>query len=366
MVNQREYHTGTWEYINVASDYLIPFQWTGGSDSYGKHTITSIDTDGAGTDITAKFYGAELMTSWSLTGTGTWNTTAPQFTCTSTVAADIITSNSFTLTSGHVLKFYINLANFSNKEDWNLYIKKGAATVYTKTGFDTWTTLWGDGYIYFISAATGSDYTVVIECDESSRTVTTTTATGNQSLVVRSGLYYWYPGSQLTSGSFSNIFRLKIEHYYGVSSAYTYYSDWIDPCGFTGKAKIKVSSSYDYGGIKYAAGYVQYMYKAATIRRDPKAEITITGDSLNGERQNEKITAAVRYTMRMKCTESEFEALVHAMAGTIEITDGAGKVYDAQNVELGDPTMYRTNGIVELTFIDGNNINVWSRNNSAL
>ena len=108
------------------------------------------------------------------------------------------------------------------------------------------------------------------------------------------------------------------------------------------------------------------MYKDATIRRNPTAEVVITGDTLNGERVNEKITAAVRYTMRMKCTESEFEALVHAIGGTITITDGDGKEYDAQNVAISNPAMQRTNGVVDLTFVDGNNINVWTRNNSDL
>ncbi|GAF73169.1 unnamed protein product, partial [marine sediment metagenome] len=119
-------------------------------------------------------------------------------------------------------------------------------------------------------------------------------------------------------------------------------------------------------GVKYVDGYEQYMYKAASVRRDPQAEIEILGDTLNGERINEKITSAVRYTMRMKCTETEYEALVHAMGGTISIDDGDGKTYDAQNVALANPDMSRTNGIVELTFVDGNNINVWTLNNSDL
>jgi len=176
-------------------------------------------------------------------------------------------------------------------------------------------------------------------------------------------LYHWYDGSTLSiSGSnFTDIFRFKLTH-----NSVDYFTDWIDPCEYDNLAKVKISSSYDYGGKKYVDGFVQYMYKGATVRRSPQAQIEIIGDTLNGKRINEKITSAVKYSMKMKCTEPEFEALVHGMGGTIEITDGDGKVYDAQNVELSNPSWNEGNGIVELGFVDGNNINVWNRNNSAL
>ena len=197
----------------------------------------------------------------------------------------------------------------------------------------------------------------------STEVVTLVIPTGWTSKFYNSGTYWWYDGSQLSlaGGVFDDIFRLKLEH-----DTYTYFTDWIDPCGFTGKTKIEVSSSYDYGGIKYVDGYEQWMYKNATVRRNPKAEISILGDTLNGKRENEKITSTIRYTLKTKCTEAEFEALVHAMGGDIEITDKDGKVYDCQNLALEDPSWYRSNAVFEMSFIDGNNLNVWTRNNATL
>jgi hypothetical protein len=70
--------------------------------------------------------------------------------------------------------------------------------------------------------------------------------------------------------------------------------------------------------------------------------------------------------MKTKVTESEFEAFVHSINGTVTITDATGKTFTAINVELNDPTWYNGNGVMELSFTDENNINVWSRNNDSL
>ena len=157
------------------------------------------------------------------------------------------------------------------------------------------------------------------------------------------------------------MFILKIE-----SDASTWYSDPIDPCGFDGKLKFKVSSDEDFGGIKYDAGYEQWIYKDISVNRAPRADVEITGDSLNGEIVKEKTVSAVRFVLRMRVTELEYEAFVHSIGGDIEVTDRYGRVYDAQSVEITDPTWYRSNGVLEISFVDGNNVNVWSKNNSSL
>ena len=358
-LTNRDYYTGTWEYINVASDYMIPFQWCASSDH--DQTIYHVDTDGSETSIIGKFFeGSSLISGWTLTGTGSWTVASdvPHFSATDTDTDDYVTSNEFTLTKNKTLWCVINTDHFDDLTEWTLYVEKDGSTVATFASWDSW-----DGNAYYTAAATGSDYTLKIVTTDTDGVVTATGPIVYQSKTYRSGLYHWYDGSQLTSTGITidDIFRLKIVH-----DTDTFYSDWMDPCGITDKTKIEISSSYDYGGIKYVDGYEQFIYKEATVRRDPKAEIEIIGDTLNGERQNEKITAAVRYVLRMKCTEKEFEALVHGMGGTLEITDKDGRVYDAQNVALADPTMYRTNGIVELSFVDGSNISVWTRNNSDL
>ena len=356
-LSEREYHTSTWEYITAASDSLIPFQWTGGSDA--DYVITKIDTDGTEDIITGRFHdNATLISGWTQTGTGDWTVASDSILIAATDADsdDEITSNTFTLTAKKSINVTVSTVKFNDLEEWELRIEKDGTPVYTKTDWSAW-----DGEAYYTVATSGSDYTVVVKRTDSGGEISSTGILPTQTKTLQSGNYHWYPGSTLGSGPFDDIFRLRIVH-----GAYTYYSDWIDPCEYTDKAKITISCSQDYGGKKYVDGFTQFMYKDASIRRDPQAEIEILGDTLNGERINEKITAAVRYTMRMKCTETEFEALVHGMAGTIAISDGDGKAYDAQNVALANPAMSRTNGIVELTFVDGNNINAWTRDNADL
>ena len=357
-VNQRDYHLSTWEYTNGASDTIVPFQWIApASDSV--FAIYKVDIEDNETDITGKFYGGTtLVTGWTETG-GTWTVASDSIVISATDVddGDLITSNQFTLTSGRNVRVIVNTDDFSGNE-WDLRIEKDGTPVYTKSGWAGW-----DGLVNFPCTVTDSDYTVVIEGTDDDLTVSSTAISAFQSRIINSGLYTWYDGGALTAtaGNFTDIYRLKLTH-----GASTFYSDWIDPCGYSGKAKIEISSSYDYGGIKYAGGYEQWMYKVATVRRSPKAEIEILGDKLNGERKNEKITSTVKYTMRMKVTEAEWEALVHGIGGTIEITDHVGKVYDAQNVELSDPAWHNGNAVAELSFIDGNNISVFTRNNTAL
>ncbi len=349
----RPYYVGTWEYIIAASDYLIPFQYEV-NDSRSDLEVYSIDTDGAETDITSYFYGANLITGWTKTGTGTWSSSGAAIITGTTVTSDIQTSNSFTLTAGEAIYMNLDASAYTTAADYTIQLKKAAATI---TSFSL-----GGGVerMWHTVAATGSDYTIVIVYSGAGGSVTGNTPFGAVSTIYDSGTYRWYNGGQL-SGTLSGVFRLKV----GVSAEY-FYSDWCDTCGFTDKTKITISSSYDYGGIKYVLGYSQWMYKNATVRRAPKAEIEITGDKLNGSIIEEKKTSAVRYKITMKCTEAEYEALVHSIGGTLSITDQTGKSYTAVNIELNDPTWYRANGIVELSFVDSGNINVWTRNNSTL
>jgi hypothetical protein len=130
--------------------------------------------------------------------------------------------------------------------------------------------------------------------------------------------------------------------------------------------KFKLSSTVDYGGVKYVDGFEQWIYKDASVRRSPRAEIEITAEQRNGVRIDEKKVSTVRYLSKMKVTESEYAAFVHSAGGDIEITDYTGKVYAVKGLELSDPTWHRGNGILELSFMDENNVSVWTLNNTAL
>ena len=350
----RQYYKSTWECVNVTSAYMIPFQYST-SVSDVDYAISVFDTDDNETDITTNFQGAELITGWTETTTGTWTITGAQIAASNALTGDYVTSNQFTLTKNKRIKITVDTTKFSNLGDWTLSIKKGSDILEQEADWTTW-----DGTFHYVAAATGSDYTITIGVADDGRTVTATTPTGQQSLLYNSGNYWWYAGDELTSSALTGIFRLKIVH------TSTFYSDWCSADTFTDKTKIKISSSYDYGGIKYVDGYEQWTYKNAVVRRAPTAEIEITGDKLNGEIIEEKKVAAIRYKVTMKCTESEYEALVHAMGGTLEITDATGRVFNAVNIELTDATWYSSNGIVELSFVDSNNINVWTMNNSNL
>lgn len=353
--NQREYYASTWEYITAASDFLIPFQWEC-DEADTELAITAIFSDDSESIITGRFFsGSLLVTGWTLTGTGTWTIVGPTFECGATVVNDFITSNTFTLTENQLTRFTVDTGQYTGLANWTITILQGVSTVYNKADWSGW-----DGNIDFTPTVTAADYTVKIFTD-SVETVTTTIVPVLGSTIYNSGDFYWYDGSQLTGLLADGVFYLKLEQ-----GTCLFYSDWIDVCGFTNKTKVKISSSFDYGGVKYVDGYAQWTYKDATVRRAPRAEIEIVGDRLNGKIEEEKKTASVRYTLKMKVTEAEWEALVHGVGGTFEITDNVGKVYNAVNVELSDPEWHRSNGIVEMTFVDENNISVWSRNNSSL
>jgi len=348
----RLYYKSTWEYINAAPTYLIPFQFNVAAATQDL-TITAIDTDDAETDITSYFYGASLTTAWQKTGTGTWSSTGTRIIGGTAIDNDYQTSNTFTLTAGDVIFMGFDATKYSSATGFSVTLLKG---VTSKAEF----TIGTQESQWYEVAETGSDYTIQLLYEGSVGTVVTNTPDIKLSTINISGTYRWYDGTVLSS-ALSGILRLKVE-----SSTETWYSDWISVDTFTDKTKIKISSSYDYGTIKYVGGYEQWMYKNAVVRRAPTAEIEITGDKLNGEIVEEKKVAAIRYKVTMKCTESEYEALVHAMGGTLEITDATGRVFNAVNIELTDPTWYSSNGIVELSFVDSNNINVWTMNNSNL
>lgn len=352
----RPYYKGTWEYVNIASTYLIPFQFTSsGSDSI---TVETEDTDGNFEDITLGFINsqaANLVTLMTKTGGGTWSAAGAVISAGTIDTGGYMTSNTFTLTAG--VGYYLTMLPAYDTGDMEMKLQKNSVDQWSKT-IDPWV-----GEEYFTVDETDSDYSFVLI--NSSGAGSNCTATNTPFLytsdIVRSGDYWWYDGSQLVSTTLEGILRLRI-----TVGADIFYSDWCDVCGFDDKMKLTISSSYDYGGIKYVGGYEQWMYKNATVRRAPKAEIEVLGDKLNGAITEEKKTSAVRYKIAMKCTEAEYEALVHAMGGTLEIVDQTGKTYTAVNIELTDPTWYHSNGIVELSFVDSGNINIWTRNNTTL
>jgi len=346
----RPYYTGTWEMIQVASDYLIPFQFELADSGF---KIYAVDTNGDSTDITTYFDQAQKITSWTDSGSGL-SATGPVINSWTIAAGDYITSNTFGLSNGETFHLQVDPTAFSAPGDMLVSLRKGAATIWSDT-MDDFTDARVD------ADETTSTYSLRITYTSGPGPETATSNTpfvGRTDLVKEaSGNLYWYTGAQLSS-TITGAFYIRV----GTS----FYSDWMDACGFTGKMKYKISSSYDFGGIKYDEGYAQWFYKNASVRRGPRGEIEQVGSQRNGVLILEKSVAAVRYVIRMKCTEPEYEALIHSIGGTVEITDQFGKVYDATNIEISDPTWYRMNGIVEVSFVDTNNINVWTKNNSSL
>lgn len=351
----RPYYTGTWEYIHVGTDRLIPFQFVAsGSDL----TITRIESDGSESVNTTSFHAAfGKVTSWTHTGTGGHSSSGSQLLTWTPDPGDYWTSNNFSCTAGESLRLSLDPDEFENSALVAAQVRKGAVSVASMT-------MASDGVLYYTIPTTGTDYNIVIICTTTGiEMVSSNYPSARISTIYNSGNYWWYNGGALSSSpaNADPIFRIKI-----VCGASTFYSDWMEADVFTGKTKITLSSSYDYGGIKYTGGYTQWMYKDATVRRSPRAEIEVTGDRLNGAIIEEKKVSAIRYKLTMKCTESEYEGLVHAMGGTLTITDDTGRVYNAVNVEMSDPTWFRGNGVVELSFVDSNNINIWTYNNSSL
>ena len=131
--------------------------------------------------------------------------------------------------------------------------------------------------------------------------------------------------------------------------------------------KYTISSSVDYGGLKYdSASWSQYVWKSANVRRSPSVEVTQIGEEKNGQFIPEKRTSAVRYSVKMKATEQEFEAFVHSISGNVTIIDQTGYSFVTNKKEISDPSWYYSNGIIEITFVDEGNVNVYTLNNTAL
>ena len=349
----RPYYTGTWEYIQIASDYLIPFQfYSDGADSI---TIDKENADGDFTDITSFFINTtNKITSLSKTGGGSWYVISAEVISTGTVdAGGYMTSNAMTLTAGVPYVLFVESDAYSPRGSFEVSLEKaGSPVFYEDLG------LW-DGIKYFTVSTTGSDYTLKLE-NSSGSTANSVEANGleiYESLITNSGNYWWYNGDQLGT-AIQGVNRLRI-----TCGAETFYSDWMDTCGFDGKLKYKLTSDYDYGGVAYTTGYEQWIYKNASVRRSPRAEIDQVGTQRNGVLILEKSVSAVRYVINMKVTEAEYEAFVHSVGGTVEITDQTGKVYNATNIEISDPTWHRSNGLLEISFTDENNISIWTKNN---
>lgn len=356
----RPYFTGTWEYTIVTSDYLIPFQF----ESQLKYPtsdiiISTVDLDGVTTDISSKFHDTtNKIASWTRTGPVSSTFSGATITAMNLNSGSYITSNEFSMTAGESLRLDLDKSNFSDSGSATFVLLKDGVTVLSITG--DWSNS-NDNY-YFDIDITGADYAIRIIAGGGSLTASGATPTAVVSRIhLNADNYYWYDGGQLFSAIADSIYTLLIN-----DQGTLYYTDYLDACGFTETLKYLISSSFDYGKIKYNTGYQQWIYKNASVRRAPRAEIEETITQRNGKNIIEKSIAAVRYVIRAKVTESEFEAFIHSMGATVTVTDYTGKSYTAVNIEITDPTWYRGNGIMELSFVDENNINVWTRNNSSL
>jgi hypothetical protein len=137
------------------------------------------------------------------------------------------------------------------------------------------------------------------------------------------------------------------------------YKTYSDKC-----IKISISSLVDLSDVYYKGGFTQLLYKIANVRRSPSSKVEIIGDERNGVLVKEKITSAVRYSVKIKVTESEYQGLVYSLGCTWTITDQTGTVFTCNNIEIKDPEWYNGNGLCEITFDD--NVSVYSLNNSDL
>jgi hypothetical protein len=344
--SNRPYYTGTWEPIIVASDYLIPFQYVNTSSDFA---IFSIDADGNEVNQTSHFVSSTVNGNWNDSGSGLTSSGNTVISWTAG-AGDTITSDEFALTGGAAAKIEVDTSAYDTPVNYVLSLRKGVIVLYSVT-LASFT-----NPVYFDIDTTGLDYTLRIACGPGG-SVTTNNPSVKESEIHKSGSIEWYNGTQLGGYIVPTIYKLKI-----VGSS-TYYSDWLDRCGFDGKLKYKLSSEFNYGGIVYTVDYDQWIYKNASVRRSPRGEIDQIGTQRNGVLILEKSVSAVRYLMKMKVTEAEYEAFVHSVGGTVEITDQTGKVYNATNIEISDPTWHRSNGLLEISFTDENNISIWTKNN---
>ena len=78
----------------------------------------------------------------------------------------------------------------------------------------------------------------------------------------------------------------------------------------------------------------------------------------------EKVVTATKFTVHIKVTEQEYEALVEALPATWKMYDQSGRVYTCNNKEIEDPDWSHGNGICKITFED--NISDFTYNNTAL
>jgi hypothetical protein len=347
----RPYYTGTWEYIIIASDYLIPFHFSGsGSDP----VISKIDTAGTVTSISSRFRGLSDISGWTHTGTGSDVSSGAELVTWIPDSGDYWVSNNFAVGADEAVRVAITASAFDDSAKILFELRKGSTSLWSSTA-----AAWSG--VKYQTCAGGSDYNIKISDigGGSGITMVTNTPAAQISRIHNSGTDWWYDGGELFSfpASLEGIWRLRV-----AIGSDTYYGDWMDDQGFTDKMKYKVSSSYDFGGLPYSSGFEQWIYKDASVRRNPRAEITVTAEQRNGVRIDEKIVSAVRYLVKMKVTESEYEAFVHSIGGTVTITDATGKEYTCTAIEMSDPVWYRGNGILEITFVDENNINIWTMN----
>jgi len=356
----REYYTGTWEYINVGDSPNNMPPWQLNSSADHELTIERESVSGAFTDITGAFYSSSQSepTSWSKTGGGTWSASGGEIQSGTADSGGYHQSNTFSLTADRY-RFYFDVDEYTGgSAGWQFKLLKGAVEIFsasTYTGFD-------GSYHVDIDTA-GSDYSLKIVSTGGSVT-SPNTPYWQKTGIMRDGGdgdYFWYSGRTFFVSAIEDISRLRV-----TCGSDVFYSDWMDPCGYDGKVKISLSSTVDYGGVKYDEGYEQWIYKEATVRRSPRADIEITAEQRNGKRIDEKRVSAIRYVCQVKVTESEYEAFVHAAAGNLEITDPEGRVYDCTGVEMNDPVWYNGNGLLEISFNDENNINIHTLNNSSL
>jgi hypothetical protein len=349
IVSNRPYYTGVWEYPIIATNSTPP--WLVNSDSSNLIKVEIIDQEGSSYDLTQLMDGTELVTGLTKVGSGTWNHIDEVITTGTVAAGGYMYSNTFTLTAGVTYIAKCDPASYSDASSFTFSLYRDAAEQWSETVSDM------TGYRVFRVGTTDTDYTLRITNDGAGTENCTDTNVLeiSESILEKSGDNFWYGGDTL-GYAWSGLQKLQV-----TVGTDVFTSDWLDACGYDGKLKFKVSSSYDFGGMPYSEGFEQWIYKDANVRRAPRSEIEITSETRNGVRIDEKIVTAVRYVVKMKCTESEWEAFVHAMGGTIEITDPTGKVYNCTATEITDPTWYRSNGVFEFSFIDTNNINVFTQ-----